>query len=101
MKLNMNATFSRPRLVGAVSSYVIALTLIFLSLPAALQAQTLVNEWSFNEGSGSTAFDSISSSNITLVGNTSFGSGVLTLPGGGSTNYTKFPDGILSAFTNS
>lgn len=96
----MNALFSRSRLAGAASSYVIALTLLFSSLPAALQAQTLVNEWSFNESGGSTAIDSISSSNITLVGGASLGGGVLTLPGG-SGNYAQFPDGILSTFTNS
>jgi uncharacterized protein YjdB len=74
--------------------------LLFSSLSAGLQAQTLVNEWSFNESGGSTAFDSISSSNITLVGGASLGGGVLTLPGG-SGNYAQFPDGILSTFTNS
>ena len=100
MKLNMNAIFSRSRLAGAASSYIIALTLLFLSLPIALRAQTLKNEWSFNEGSGSTAVDSISSSNITLVGGASLGGGALTLPGG-SGNYAQFPDGILSTFTNS
>src|ERR1017187_3524693 len=100
MKLNMNAIFSRSRLAGAASSYIIALTLLFLSLPIALRAQTLKNEWSFNEGSGSTAVDSISSSNITLVGGASLGGGVLTLPGGNG-NYAQLPDGILSTFTNS
>src|SRR5882762_7429359 len=99
MKLNMNAIFTRSRLIG-VTSYAIAATLLILSLPAGLQAQTLVNEWSFNESNGSTAFDSISSSNITLVGGASLGGGALTLPGG-SGNYAKFPDGILSTYTNS
>ncbi len=100
MKLSLNAIFSRSRLAGAASSYVIALTLLLLSLPIALRAQTLKNEWSFNENGGSTAVDSISSSNITLVGGASVGGGVLTLPGG-SGNYAQFPDGILSTFTNS
>jgi len=100
MKLNMNAIFTRSRLIGVTLSYVIALTLLFLSLPAGLQAQTLVNEWSFNESSGSTAVDSISSSNIALVGGASLGGGALTLPGGAG-NYAQFPDGILSTFTNS
>ena len=96
----MNAIFARTRLAGAAPSYVIALTLLLLSLPIALRAQTLNNEWSFNESGGSTAVDSISSSNITLVGGASLGGGVLTLPGG-SGNYAQFPDGILSTFTNS
>ncbi len=96
----MNATFSRSRLAGAAASYVIALTLLLSSLPIALHAQTLKNEWSFSESGGSTAVDSISSSNITLVGGASLGGGVLTLPGG-SGNYAQFPDGILSTFTNS
>src|ERR1017187_6336558 len=100
MKLNLNSIFSRFRLAGPASSYVIALTLLFLSPPNALRAQTLKNEWSFNESGGSTAVDSISSSNITLVGGASLGGGALTLPGG-SGNYAQFPDGILSTFTNS
>jgi len=100
MKSKMYAIFSRTRQAGAAWSYVITLTLLLLSLPIALRAQTLVNEWSFNESGGSTAVDSISSSNITLVGGASLGGGVLTLPGGGG-NYAQFPDGILSGFTNS
>src|ERR1039457_618675 len=100
MKLNLNSIFSRFRLAGPASSYVIALTLFFLSLPIALRAQTLKNEWSFNEGGGSTAVDSISSSNITLVGGTSLGGGALTLPGGAG-DYAQLPDGILSTFTGS
>jgi uncharacterized protein YjdB len=100
MKPQMNAIFSRSRRAGAASSYVIALSLLLLSLPIALRAQTLKNEWSFNETGGGTAVDSISSSNITLVGGASLGGGVLTLPGGGG-NYAQFPDGILATFTNS
>jgi hypothetical protein len=100
MKSKMKAIFPRSRLAGPAASYVIALTLLFLSLSAGLQAQTLVNEWSFNESGGSTAVDSISSSNITLVGGASLGGGVLTLPGG-SGNYAQLPDGILSTFTGS
>src|ERR1035438_5962867 len=100
MKLNLNSIFSRFRLAGPASSYVIAVTLLFLSLPIALRAQTLKNEWSFNESSGSTAVDSISSSNITLVGGASLGGGVLTLPGGAG-NYAQFPNGILSTYSNS
>ena len=82
----------------AASTYAIALTLAFLSRP--VQAQSLQNEWSFNENGGSTAVDSISSSNITLVGGTSLGGGALTLPGGNG-NYAKLPDGLLTTFTNS
>jgi uncharacterized protein YjdB len=100
MKLNLNATFRQSRLAGVKWSCKTAIAFLLLSLPAALQAQTLVNEWSFNESGGSTAFDSVSSSNITLVGGASLGGGVLTLPGG-SGNYAQFPDGILSALTNS
>src|ERR1035438_10544602 len=73
MKSIQNAIFSRSRLARAESSYVIVLALLLLSLPIALRAQTLRNEWSFNEGGGSTAVDSISSSNITLVGGASLG----------------------------
>jgi hypothetical protein len=60
----------------------------------------LKNEWSFNESSGMTAFDSISASNITLLGGCSLGGGVLTLPGGAG-NYAQFPNGILSTYSNS
>ena len=56
----------------------------------------LVNEWSFNESGGTTAFDSIAGSNITLLGNTSLGGGVLTLPGGTQGDYAQFPNGIVS-----
>lgn len=96
----MHTSSTRFRLISVTLSYVIALMLLFLCLPAGLKAQTLVNEWSFNESSGTTAFDSISSSNITLVGGASLGGGALTLPGGAG-NYAQFPDGILSTFTNS
>src|ERR1039457_4848783 len=100
MKPTLKAIFSRSRLAGAAWSYLVAITLLVFSLPIALLAQTLKNEWSCNEGGGSTAVDSISSSNITLVGGASLGGGVLILPGG-SGNYAQFPDGILSTFTNS
>jgi uncharacterized protein YjdB len=60
----------------------------------------LQHEWSFNENGGSTAFDSIEGSNIALLGSCSLGGGVLTLPGG-SGNYAQFPNGILSAYSNS
>ncbi|MDR3459725.1 MAG: Ig-like domain-containing protein [Verrucomicrobiae bacterium] len=75
-------------------------TLFIFSLPGLLVAQTLVNEWSFNESGGGTAIDSISSSNITLAGGASLGGGSLTLPGG-SGDYAQLPDGILSTFTGS
>jgi uncharacterized protein YjdB len=60
----------------------------------------LQHEWSFNESGGTTAVDSISSSNITLLGGTSLGGGALTLPGGAG-NYAQFPNGILSTYSNS
>ena len=58
---------------------------------------TLENEWSFNETSGTTAFDSISGANIAVDGFTSLGGGVLSLPGNGG-NWAQFPNGILSTF---
>src|SRR5580704_15991565 len=100
MKSKMNTLFSRCNPTATASSYAIAFALLFLTLPGGLRAQTLKNDWAFNESGGSTAVDSISSSNITLVGGASLGGGVLTLPGG-SGNYAAFPDGILSTFTNS
>lgn len=60
----------------------------------------LQHEWSFNESGGTTAFDSVAGSNITLSGGTSLGGGVLTLPGGGG-NYAQFPNGILTTCSNS
>jgi uncharacterized protein YjdB len=60
----------------------------------------LQHEWSFNESGGATAVDSILSSNITLLGSTSLGGGVLTLPGGAG-NYAQLPNGILSTYSNS
>ena len=40
------------------------------------------------------ATDSVAGANITLLGSTSLGGGVLTLPGGGG-NYAQFPNGII------
>ncbi|MGA2246669.1 MAG: LamG-like jellyroll fold domain-containing protein [Verrucomicrobiota bacterium] len=73
----------------------IAYILSWLGLPCLLSAQTLQHEWSFNENGGTTAYDSIAGANITLLGGTSLGGGVLTLPGGAG-NYAQFPNGILS-----
>ncbi len=100
MKSITKTMLSRFAPIRAGSIDGLALALVLLSLPVFIQAQTLRNEWSFNESGGTTAVDSISSSNIMLVGGTSLGGGVLTLPGG-SGNYAKLPDGILSTFTNS
>jgi uncharacterized protein YjdB len=83
-------------LAFAAPKFVIALTLSLFALPCLLSAQTLQHEWSFNEPSGSaTATDSVAGANITLLGSTSLGGGVLTLPGGGG-NYAQFPNGILA-----
>jgi uncharacterized protein YjdB len=72
-----------------------------LAIPCALSAQVLQYDWSFNEPGGSTtATDSIAGANISLLGGTSLGGGVLTLPGGAG-NYAQLPNGILSSYTNS
>jgi uncharacterized protein YjdB len=73
----------------------IALGLSGLGLPSLLPAQTLQHRWSFDENSGTNAYDSIAGANITLLGGTSLGGGVLTLPGGAG-NIAQFPNGILS-----
>jgi len=65
-----------------------------------LPAQTLENDWSFNEIGGTTATDSVAGAMITLNGGTSLGGGLLNLPGGGG-NYAQLPNGILSTYTNS
>ena len=83
-----------------IFAHLILLLLLGLGLARSARAQTLQNEWSFNEAGGTTAVDSISSSNITLLGGTSLGGGVLTLPGGAG-NYAQFPNGILSSYSNS
>jgi uncharacterized protein YjdB len=96
MKPNIIALWSRQGLAFAALKLIIALTLSVLALPCLLSAQTLQHEWSFNEPIGSTtATDSVAGANITLLGSTSLGGGVLTLPGG-SGNYAQFPNGILS-----
>src|ERR1700722_12345978 len=101
MKPNRIALWSRHGLAIAAPKLVVALTLSLLAVPCLLSAQTLQHEWSFNEPSGSTtATDSIAGANITLLGSTSLGSGVLALPGGGG-NYAQFPNGILSTYSNS
>jgi uncharacterized protein YjdB len=76
------------------------LAVFCFSLPGFLAAQTLQNDWLFNENGGGTAVDSVSGSNITLQGGASLGGGVLNLPGGAG-NYAQLPAGILSSFTNS
>jgi uncharacterized protein YjdB len=96
MKPNIIELWSRRGLAFAAPKLVIALTLSLLALPRLLSAQTLQHEWSFNEPSGSTtATDSVAGADITLLGSTSLGGGVLTLPGGGG-NYAQLPNGILS-----
>lgn len=83
-----------------IFNYLTVLLLLCLSLTRSATAQTLQHDWSFNETGGTTAVDSISSSNITLLGGTALGGGVLTLPGGAG-NYAQFPNGILSTYSNS
>ena len=100
MKLNLNGKFSRHGFARAASKHLIALTLFFLVFPCLLSAQTLQHRWSFNESGGSTAYDSIEGSNVTLYGSTSLGGGVLSLPGGGG-NYAQLPNGMLSTYSNS
>jgi hypothetical protein len=96
MKPNINGKFSRYGFARIASRHLLALIFLSFALPCLLSAQTLQYEWSFNEPSGSaTAIDSVAGANITLLGSTSLGGGVLTLPGGGG-NYAQFPNGILS-----
>ncbi len=96
MKPNINGKFSRYGFARVASRHLLALILFSFALPCLLSAQTLQHEWSFNEPNGSTtAADSVAGANITLLGSTSLGGGVLTLPGGGG-NYAQFPNGILS-----
>jgi uncharacterized protein YjdB len=83
-----------------VFNYLTVLLLLCFGLTREAEAQTLQHEWSFNESGGTTAVDSVSSSNITLLGGTTLGAGVLTLPGGAG-NYAQFPNGILSSYSNS
>ncbi len=96
----MFAMSLRPGSVGVVPKRLVLLALFSVGVSGLLSAQTLQHEWSFNETSGTTAYDSIGSSNITLLGGCSLGGGVLTLPGG-SGNYAQFPNGMLSTYTNS
>ena len=94
MKPSIKGILSRHVFAQAACKGLIGLTC--LALPSLIQAQTLQHKWSFNEPSGSTtATDSVAGANITLLGSTSLGGGVLTLPGGGG-NYAQFPNGILS-----
>lgn len=83
-----------------IFNFLFGLLLLCPGLTNSVKAQTLQHEWSFNEQGGTTAVDSISSSNITLLGGTTLGGGVLTLPGGAG-NYAQFPNGILSTYSNS
>jgi len=96
MKPSINGESARHGSARVASRRLIGMILSFLALPCLLSAQTLQHRWSFNESGGTTAFDSIEGSNITLFGSTSLGGGVLTLPGGGG-NWAQFPNGILSS----
>lgn len=58
----------------------------------------LAHRYSFS-GSGTTATDSIGSSNGTIVGGTQSG-GVVTLTGGTSNQYVQLPAGIVSALSS-
>ena len=98
---NLIVPSSRPKPRNAIRDYLKVAAALFLSIPCALSAQVLQHDWSFNEPSGSTtATDSIAGANISLLGGTSLGGGVLTLPGGAG-NYAQLPNGILSTYTNS
>jgi hypothetical protein len=85
---------------SAKSGLAALLLLIIGGVPELLQAQTLSNDWSFNEAGGTTATDSVAGATIALQGSTSLGGGTLNLPGG-SGNYAQLPNGILSTYTNS
>ena len=98
---NLIVPSGRPKPRNAIKDYLKVAAALFLSIPCALSAQVLQHDWSFNEPSGSTtATDSIAGANISLLGGTSLGGGVLTLPGGAG-NYAQLPNGILSTYTNS
>jgi len=100
MKSNLVAMLCRRGKRGLVAQFLVLAVLACFVSEGPLAAQTLRNDWSFNESGGTTAFDSVSSSNITLLGACSLGGGVLTLPGG-TGNYAQLPNGILSSFSNS
>jgi uncharacterized protein YjdB len=93
-----NVAFTQAGTYSVLVSNNIATTNISATLTVI--SPILQHKWSFNESSGTTAFDSIEGSNITLLGSTSLGGGVLTLPGG-SGNYAQFPNGMLSTYSNS
>ena len=103
MKINVKSTSSRLGLARIVSLHLIALALIFLSLPSSLQAQTLLHRYSFI----SDASDSVGGPtwNGTIVAPTTGAPATITnglmLPGnaaGGSgvSGYVSLPAGILT-----
>ncbi|MFO1497968.1 MAG: LamG-like jellyroll fold domain-containing protein [Verrucomicrobiota bacterium] len=64
---------------------------------------TLAHRYSFGETNGPTVKDSVGSADGTLVGNGTFGSGQLTVPGGGAgsdAGYVDLPNNIISPLTN-
>jgi uncharacterized protein YjdB len=107
MKMNLKNTFSRPGLARAASSHLIALALIFLSLPCLLSGQTLEHRYSFV----SDASDSVGGTNWngTLIAPGNAGGSPATianglnLPGGGGgdfSGYVALPNGILLGDTS-
>jgi uncharacterized protein YjdB len=100
-----NATLTLPSVAFTAAgtySVVVSNNISTANVSAVLTVSSpiLQHEWSFNESGGSTAYDSIAGSNITLYGSTSLGGGVLNLPGGGG-NYAQLPNGIVSSYSNS
>jgi uncharacterized protein YjdB len=105
MKRNLKSTFARLGLARLASGHLIALTLIFLSLPSLLQAQTLEHRYSFvsdaSDSVGGPAWDG------TIVpptaGSPATINNGLSLPGGGGggfSGYVSLPDGIVLGDTS-
>lgn len=76
-----------------------AAVLIGTQVPAS--AQTLLDQWNFNETSGTTAYNSVAGgANATLMGNAAFnGSGQVTLDGTSGT-YVNLGSGLLNGQTS-
>jgi uncharacterized protein YjdB len=105
MKRNMKTTLAWLGFARLASDPLIALTLIFLSLPCLLSAQTLEHRYSFV----SDATDSVGAANGTIVPPTTGGAATiangLNLPGNagggnGVSGYVSLPNGIVKGDTN-
>lgn len=85
----------------SLCKYRLGACLLALSVGAFSAQGSLVNRYSFNETSGTTASDSVGGLDGILFNNASFnGSGQVLLTGNGGSDYVQLPAGLITTLTN-